>query len=150
MLVCSADSDPPMSSTPSSCFVYGTLKPGERNHKVAEQGGKFTAEEGEIKGFDLFHFHPENYPGILPGEGVVRGYVLTYEDMSVAMPFLDELEGTEFDPPLYTRELVTVSPQNKQVWVYIYGNRDRCFLPTAQRIESGDWQPMSSEEGLYP
>jgi gamma-glutamylcyclotransferase (GGCT)/AIG2-like uncharacterized protein YtfP len=33
----------------SSCFVYGTLKPGERNFKVAEQGGAFTAAAGEIR-----------------------------------------------------------------------------------------------------
>ena len=136
--------------TSSSVFVYGTLKPGERNFKVAESGGKFSWEEATITGHDIYHLDPENYPAVIPGSGTVHGYIYTYEDMTAALPFLDELEGTSFTPPLYNRVLVTTQPQGKEVWVYIYGNTDRCFLPTATKVESGVWKPIASEDGLYP
>ena len=134
----------------SSCFVYGTLKPGERNYHVAQRGGTFSEEEGFIDGFQLFHLHPENYPAILPGDGRVQGYLLTYKDMDTAMPFLDELEGTHFDPPLYERVVTTVQPHGVPAYVYIYCDKSRCSLPTATVVESGVWKPVTSEEGLYP
>jgi gamma-glutamylcyclotransferase (GGCT)/AIG2-like uncharacterized protein YtfP len=107
-------------------------------------------EEAHLLNHDIYHFDPENYPGVLPGEGIVHGYIFTYEDMNTALPFLDELEGTTFDPPLYNRVSVLAQPMQKLVYVYIIGNRDRCFLPTATKVESGVWKPMSCENGLYP
>lgn len=134
----------------SSVFVYGTLKPGERNHGVIGRGGSFSCEEAHISGFDIYHFHPENYPGILQGDGVVHGWIITYSDISKAMPYLDELEGTSMEPPLYNRVLTIAQPQGTPVWVYVYGRPERCRQPSARRVASGNWSPEGVEEGLYP
>lgn len=80
----------------------------------------------------------------------MHGYLFTYEDMEAALPFLDELEGTTFNPPLYIRVLVTTEPHGKPAYVYIYGDPERCYSVTSVKVESGVWKPMSSEDGLYP
>lgn len=38
-----------LNSMLNKVFVYGTLKPGLRFHFVAQQGGKFAAEEAFIE-----------------------------------------------------------------------------------------------------
>jgi gamma-glutamylcyclotransferase (GGCT)/AIG2-like uncharacterized protein YtfP len=93
---------------------------------------------------------------VLPGLGTVQGFVLTYADMAAAMPFLDELEGTSFDPPLYHRVMASayVAGEEQQVWLYIFGDKDRCLSASvtsgSRQVESGMWRPETSEEGLYP
>ncbi len=139
-----------LSVVAKAVFVYGTLKPGERNYGVAQRGGHHSAEESYIEGFQLFHFEPENYPGIITGEGVVHGWLLTYDDITSALETLDVLEGIDMDPPLYSRILTTAKPQNTEVWVYVYANDRKCFEATSTLIESGIWKPQSSEENLYP
>jgi gamma-glutamylcyclotransferase (GGCT)/AIG2-like uncharacterized protein YtfP len=134
----------------SSVFVYGTLKPGERNFKVAERGGRFTVQAGYINGFDLFHFEPENYPGILPGDGVVRGFALTYEDINYALSVMDELEGIDDTPPLYRRVLTRILPSHDLCWVYVYANEERCHQASARLMPDGVWTPQSPEDNLYP
>ena len=134
----------------SSVFVYGTLKPGERNHNIAKRGGTFISEEGSIQGFEIYQLLPENYPGVTLGNGIVHGWLLTYEDIEYALQVLDELEGVHESPPLYERILVTVFPQKKKAWVYTYCNTERCKLQSAELITSGVWRPTTSEIGLYP
>ena len=138
------------SAVVKTVFVYGTLKPGERNYRVAQRGGHHSAEESYVEGFQLFHFEPENYPGIVAGEGIVHGWLLAYDDISHALETLDVLEGTDMDPPLYNRILTVAKPQNTQVWVYVYANNRKCFEVGSTQIESGIWKPQSSEENLYP
>jgi gamma-glutamylcyclotransferase (GGCT)/AIG2-like uncharacterized protein YtfP len=137
-------------SPSSSVFVYGTLKPGERNFKVAERGGRFTVKPGYITGFDLLHFEPENYPGILPGNGVVHGFALTYEDIDFALSVMDVLEGINDTPPLYTRVLTRMQPGDDLCWVYVYANEERCRQPSARLMPDGVWTPQSPEDNLYP
>ena len=135
---------------PSSVFVYGTLKPGERNFRVAERGGKFVSAAGHIENHVLYHFEPENYPGVIAGDGVVHGYILTYENITRALPMLDELEGTDSSPPLYDRVVVNVLPRNEPAYLYVYHDTSRCLQDSAIRMDSGVWKPQSGEEGLYP
>jgi gamma-glutamylcyclotransferase (GGCT)/AIG2-like uncharacterized protein YtfP len=134
----------------SSVFVYGTLKPSQRNHKIALNGGSFTTEECYIDGFDLYHFEPENYPGLLIGNGRVHGYALTYDDIDKALLSLDDLEGIHLNPPLYFRTSTICYPSGNKAWVYVYADESRCMKDTAKKIESGVWEPQSSEVGLYP
>lgn len=77
----------------------------------------------------------------MPG---VHGFALTYAaaDWPVALPFLDELEGTEDTPPLYTREQVTLTldgGQPQPAWVYLYAQKDRLARPGATPVPEGDW-----------
>jgi gamma-glutamylcyclotransferase (GGCT)/AIG2-like uncharacterized protein YtfP len=101
-------------------FVYGTLKPGFENAFVAEQAGMLSYTEGYIKGYDLYHLEPENYPAIVPGTGRVYGGMMHFEDLAKALRILDELEGLNLEPPLYRREQVRVEPLAQVAWVYVY------------------------------
>lgn len=128
-------------------FVYGTLMPGERNADVAARGGAFEAQAARLPGFRLLHLLPEAYPAVVPGDAddEVRGCVLTYapDDWTTALPLLNELEGVDEVPPLYTREQVDVTLENgepQSVWVYVYADAARLARPGVVPIPSGDWR----------
>lgn len=118
-------------------FVYGTLKPNGRYHHVAKEAGKFTFEKAYLEHHILYDLEPENYPAIIPGEGVVHGYVFDYEDVDAALVMLDRLEGIHENPPEYTRAQALAKPMNETVWVYVYAKVNR--LKTAKQVESGEW-----------
>jgi gamma-glutamylcyclotransferase (GGCT)/AIG2-like uncharacterized protein YtfP len=127
-------------------FVYGTLLPGERNAGVAAQGA-FQAVPARLTGFRLLHLWPEDYPGIVPagpGEQVL-GAVLTYarEDWPRVLPVLDALEGVAETPPLYRREVVTVTLEGGEAqgaWTYIYAETERLGRPGVLALPEGDWR----------
>jgi gamma-glutamylcyclotransferase (GGCT)/AIG2-like uncharacterized protein YtfP len=118
-------------------FVYGTLKPGGRYHHVAKEAGSFTFEKAYLEHFVIYDLEPENYPAIVPGKGVVHGYVFEYEDIDAALVMLDRLEAIHDDPPEYTREQTLAQPMNETIWVYVYARAER--LKTAHRVENGEW-----------
>jgi gamma-glutamylcyclotransferase (GGCT)/AIG2-like uncharacterized protein YtfP len=76
-------------------FVYGTLKPNERNYlpycegKIVESILAYT--DGE-----LFHLVSLGYPAMTEGNHRVQGVLLTFRDRS-ALPDLDELEDYQAD-----------------------------------------------------
>ncbi len=130
----------------TTVFVYGTLMPGERNAHIATQGGSFSARPASLKGYRLLHLWPEAYPAVVPGDGgdVVRGFALTYApaDWPLALPFLDELEGIDETPPLYTRQQVTLTLEGGQqvpAWVYLYAVSERLNRPSVLPVPGGDW-----------
>ncbi|CAM3581166.1 gamma-glutamylcyclotransferase family protein [Deinococcus frigens] len=135
-------SEPPTTTV----FVYGTLMPGERNAHIAALGGTFSARPARLPGHRLLHLWPEAYPAVVRGDGgeVVRGFALTYApaDWPVALPFLDELEGTDETPPLYTREAVALTlddAQHVSAWVYLYALTERLNRPGVISVPGGDW-----------
>jgi gamma-glutamylcyclotransferase (GGCT)/AIG2-like uncharacterized protein YtfP len=125
-----------MKST-NTVFVYGTLKPGGRYHHVAREAGIFTFEKAYLENHIIYDLEPENYPAVIPGVGVVYGYVFTYDDINKALVMLDRLEAIHEDPPEYKREQVMVQPMGEMVWVYIYARAER--LKTAKQVEDGEW-----------
>lgn len=141
---------------PARVFVYGTLLPGERNAAVARRGGRFSAQPGEVSGFRLFHLHPEGYPGLIPGgpEERVQGAVLSYDpaDWGTALPFLDELEGLDEVPPLYTRERVSVRTQAGEVsaWLYVYARPERLAEGGVTWLPEGDWRVVGDRASRGP
>lgn len=141
---------------PARVFVYGTLMPGERNEQVARTHGFPTAQPATLHGYRLFHLTPENYPGIVPGEQLdrVHGYLLTYRDdtWEKVLPLLDELEGLDETPPLYTRAQVQLETGGKKenAWVYVYARAERLQGPGAQFIPSGDWRETQAREQHGP
>jgi gamma-glutamylcyclotransferase (GGCT)/AIG2-like uncharacterized protein YtfP len=118
-------------------FVYGTLKPGGRYHHVARDAGAFTFEKAYLEHFVLYDLGLENYPAMIPGNGVVHGYVFEYDDIDKALVMLDKLEAVHADPPEYTREQATAQPMTETVWVYLYARAER--LKTATVVEGGEW-----------
>lgn len=74
-------------------FVYGTLKPGERNYQHYCDRAILVQEA--IAYGKLYHL-PMGYPAaIFPACYLVRGYLLTFDDLTV-LQALDELE--DYDP----------------------------------------------------
>jgi gamma-glutamylcyclotransferase (GGCT)/AIG2-like uncharacterized protein YtfP len=112
-------------------FVYGTLKPGERNYAVC--AAEVIAVRPAIAFGQLFHL-PLGYPAMTPGTAAIRGFVLSFDDPAM-LEILDQFE--QHDPvvlsqiapkvPLqqcqYDRQLVqTFDPDDRnplgQAWVY--------------------------------
>ncbi len=131
----------------TTVFVYGTLMPNERNAHVAQLGGPFSAQTATLYRFRLLHLVPEAYPALLPADShsSVQGYALTYsaQNWETALPFLDELEGINETPPLYTRQKVVLQLQSGKTtpaWVYVYANTDRLNRAGVIEVPSGNWR----------
>lgn len=131
-----------MNHESSSVFVYGTLKPGEKNAHVADLGGPFAAREAWLEGFRLYDLRPEGYPAMVRGAGRVHGVVLRFENISRALPHLDRLEGIEDTPPLYERVLVEVSPRRERCWTYLYLRKARLAMRGSRPVEGGIWPEL--------
>lgn len=131
--------------TTDHVFVYGTLKPGQRNAHVARRAGPHTTRQATLTGYHLYHLHPEGYPCITPGpqDAIVHGHILTYEHWRKAQPHLDRLEGTHLQPPLYHRQRATAHTTDgpQQVWVYTYARPQRLTHPGATPLPNGTWPP---------
>ncbi|WP_027460472.1 gamma-glutamylcyclotransferase family protein [Deinococcus murrayi] len=131
---------------PPHVFVYGTLRPGERNAALTTRFGSPTVQRAILPAFQLFNLAPEGYPAIVPGTAgqSVRGEVLSYSPdvWRQLLPLLDALEGVEQTPPLYHRERVRVTLAlggAAEVWTYVYARAARLEQSGAVLVSSGDW-----------
>jgi gamma-glutamylcyclotransferase (GGCT)/AIG2-like uncharacterized protein YtfP len=136
-------------------FVYGTLMPGELNAGVARAAGApLHCERASLDGYALYHLRPEGYPALTRGEGTVQGWLLHYraEQWGAALHHLDELEGLDLTPPLYTRELAqaraAAGPQ--KAWVYLYARAERLSHPGCEQVPSGDWTEVPGRQTGAP
>ncbi len=139
-----APSSPP---EPLPFFVYGTLRPGERNHDVLLRGRTRTEEPARLTGAVLYEGPGFPYAVEEPG-GVVRGELVTarpetYEEL---LSVLDRLEGYVAGDPrsLYervAREVVSEADETAvRAWVYVAGPAVAARLRAGGRvIESGAW-----------
>lgn len=104
-------------------FVYGTLKPGERNYQFyCTQAVAVQKAIAYGKLYDL----PMGYPAaIFPETSLVRGYLLTFIDAAI-LQALDELEDYYPHQPisrnLYQRQQIEVYDLHKKslgkAWTY--------------------------------
>jgi gamma-glutamylcyclotransferase (GGCT)/AIG2-like uncharacterized protein YtfP len=117
-------------------FVYGTLKRGQPNHSLL---APFVREvrEGRVTGtlVDL-----GAYPGLVPGQGIVRGELLRLEPGGVALRRLDDLEGFFGPGDLrneYERLLVAVETGGGplEAWAYRYAGP----VEGVPRLPGGVW-----------
>lgn len=124
---------------PNLLFLYGSLRRGE---PMFDQLGLAEALEflspalfpGEL--YDL-----DDYPGAVPGDGLVAGELYRIRDPAI-LESLDRYE--EFDPrkpedSLFVRRSVPIRGKG-HAWIYLYNGR-----PDSQRrIASGDWRKRRS------
>lgn len=130
-------------------FVYGTLKPGEKNYDRYCREWVLTAETAIALGqlYDL----PCGYPAMTSGRSPVYGFLLSFDNPDVLL-LLDELEDyCPNRPPEqneYLRVKVEVYSLNYQplgkAWAY------QMDLPQVQRlrgifIPDGKWTYQESE-----
>jgi gamma-glutamylcyclotransferase (GGCT)/AIG2-like uncharacterized protein YtfP len=105
-------------------FVYGTLKPGERNFERYCADFAVVSEPALARGY-LFDL-PMGYPAMTAGAGWVHGFVLSFEDPA-ALAVLDELEGYLPDRPeaeneYYRAAVETYTPERQPLgpaWAYL-------------------------------
>lgn len=74
-------------------FVYGTLQPGEENYDRYCKKWVTQVQAATVRGqlFDL----PLGYPALTPGNDLVQGCLLSFNDPAV-LALLDDLE--DYDP----------------------------------------------------
>ena len=103
-------------------FVYGTLKRGQRNHRLLT-GQEFVAPARTLPHYRLYD--TGSYPCLVEdaNNGVAVGGEVYRVDESL-LPRLDELEGT---PKLFWRRQIAVEGFSEPVVAYLY-NRDTSNL----------------------
>ena len=131
-------------------FVYGTLRPGQKNY-FPFLGGRILRETPATIEGRLFYVRGEGYPYLLPGGGIVRGDLveLRPEKYDQTLRELDDLE--EFDPQdepesIYLRRRGRVTPEEGKdvvAWVYFWNLKE----DAGERVESGDFRDVAGSEG---
>jgi gamma-glutamylcyclotransferase (GGCT)/AIG2-like uncharacterized protein YtfP len=124
-------------------FVYGTLKPGERNYQFyCTQAINIQEAIAYGKLYDL----PMGYPAaIFPESHLVRGYLLIFSDLAV-LQALDELEEYNPNQPsnenLYQRHQIEVYNSNLEslgkAWTYSM-NQQQIEVYNGIFVSNGWW-----------
>ena len=111
-------------------FVYGTLKRGERNHRLLA-GQRFVGPAVTAPGFRLFDLGP--YPGVVRAAGgLVRGEL--FDVFVRCREELDEFEGV---PTLFDRTTIELADGTTAA-AYLYAR------PVPPDAPSGEEWPLPS------
>lgn len=117
-------------------FVYGTLREGDCRYGLSSLVN-LLSKDAYIEDFQLARLG--SFPGIVPGQGRVKGELHLYSTFKE----LDHIEGFCEDQPessLFLRQEVTVftGPRKERIRAstYVYNHDDSRRLNV---IESGDW-----------
>jgi gamma-glutamylcyclotransferase (GGCT)/AIG2-like uncharacterized protein YtfP len=136
-------------------FVYGTLRKGDSRFGVLNDC-KCIAEEAYLDGFIMLNLG--SFPGIIPGEGRIRGEIYEIDEDVLAQ--LDSIEGYRDDDPkhsLYIRTVVdafyddggSVPTGDDRISTYVYNaDRFRSSDRPYNIVESGDWFDVSPPRAL--
>ncbi|MBK9168736.1 MAG: gamma-glutamylcyclotransferase [Bryobacterales bacterium] len=104
-------------------FVYGTLRRGERAHRLLRVGGLLWIRPARIRGV-LVHLGP--YPRVRRGAGWVSGELICLRKPERVLPAIDAYESPE-----YRRTRVTVfceAGHPCKAWMYFYTGPSRASL----------------------
>ncbi len=112
-------------------FVYGTLKRGQRNHRLLA-GQQFLAEAVTEARYRLVDLGP--YPGLV--RDPVAGLAVRGELWAVCPTCLAELDDFEEVPRLFVREPVAVVGHAGTVFAYLLN------VPVPPGVPSGDCWPL--------
>jgi gamma-glutamylcyclotransferase (GGCT)/AIG2-like uncharacterized protein YtfP len=122
-------------------FVYGTLMQGGFWHGPAAKAGITAITPAQATGtlFDL-----GDYPALTLGAAApIQGEILSFQDISTALPILDDIEDAAPDggtSGMYRRTIMTVTDQagqRRRAWAYVVAPQN---LGAAPIIASGDWR----------
>ncbi len=124
-------------------FVYGTLKPGERNHALC-QPWLAGVQPAWVRG-ELYDLPACGYPALAVGDRWVAGVLLQLTD-AIALAKLDELE--DYDPTRppeaneYERRWTPICNERGEplgtAWVY-WMARSRIAAQGGRLVTSGRW-----------
>ncbi|MFD7699823.1 gamma-glutamylcyclotransferase family protein [Streptomyces caelestis] len=129
-------------------FVYGTLRPGERNHDLFLRGRTLSEEPGRLRGAVLYEGPGHPYAVEEPG-GVVRGELVTAlpEAYPGLLAELDRLEEYVPGDPrnLYervARDVVRTGDGTAvRAWVYVAAPAVTTRLRARGKpVEGGEWR----------
>ena len=130
-------------------FVYGTLRPGEKNYPRYLQGRSLREVPATVAG-ELFYIAAGGYPYLLPGRERVQGELIDLDPVVYpeVMQRLDALE--EYDPAdepgsVYLRrtaDVRTADGTERKAWVY-YWNRPEA---RGKKVESGDFRKSEGSQ----
>ncbi|MFI9240567.1 gamma-glutamylcyclotransferase [Streptomyces sp. NPDC053079] len=130
-------------------FVYGTLRPGRRNHDRLLRGRTVAEVPAVLRGAVLYEGPGFPY-AVREGAGEVHGELITVAPWAYerVLSALDELEGHRPGDPrnLYERVVCEVFTEGVggeapvRGWVYVAAERVAGRLRAAgTRIAGGDW-----------
>lgn len=131
-------------------FLYGTLLPGERNHRLLLREHSLSWTPAVLHAALLFQGpgHPYAVPDPT-GAGTVRGAVAVLDGPGAAayeqvLTALDRLEGyvpgSAANHYERARRIVLTESGEVDAWVYFAADRTaRELLLSGSRIDSGDW-----------
>lgn len=124
-------------------FVYGTLRPGEKNHPAYLAGRTLAELPASISG-QLYFVADGGYPYVIEGEGRVWGELIRIAPAhyTTTLKALDALE--EYDPAnekdsVYVRRAALVrlaDGSEERAWVYYWN----CAQVVGRRIAGGDFK----------
>jgi len=118
-----------ISGPPFNLFAYGTLMRGYALHRRLATGATFLGE-GSVRGSLL---SLRGYPGLIEGEGRVRGELYRLHDAEL-LRVLDREEGYNFER--LRAGVVLADGRRSRAWLYRYrGSRQRAVL-----IADGDYR----------
>jgi len=128
-------------------FVYGTLRPGEKNYLRFLAGRTSRTSPASVSG-RLYFVVDGGYPYLLPGEDTVRGDLIElaprhYESTLRRIDRLEEYDPRDEDGSIYLRRRVRARVAGGKVqtaWVYYWN----CQEIEGVWIESGDFSDRPS------
>ncbi len=126
-------------------FVYGSLRKDMVNYKPYLDGKVKSNKKATFKGY-LFHIKNKGYPALLPGDGIVIGELMEFENFDKTLKKIDGLEayieGRE-EKNEYNRKIIEVELEDgsiEKAYYYEYNPSANCnagdFL---LNVKSGDW-----------
>lgn len=139
-----------MTSTPDSpaaprlpVFVYGTLRPGEKNYPGYLAGRTTNELPGTVAG-ELFFVVDGGYPYLAPGKGRVRGELIElqprhYQATLAALDALEEYDPQDEEHSVYLRrkaEVQLADGSKRLAWVYYWNVSEL----TGVKVASGDFR----------
>ncbi|MDX3849438.1 gamma-glutamylcyclotransferase family protein [Streptomyces sp. AK02-01A] len=127
-------------------FVYGTLRPGERNHGLFPRGRTARQEPARLAGALLYD--GPGYPYAVEAPGVIVGELVTaapevYGELLCVLDQLEEYEAPGDPRNVYeraVRDVLRADGTTARAWVYLAAPRVARELRTRGRpIAGGDW-----------
>lgn len=131
------------STAPSSIFVYGTLKPGERAYKSLCEAHVVKTQQAMTPG--RIYALPQGYPAMTQEAGWVYGYLLVFNGLA-PLSAIDEFEDYYPDCPersLYRRQEIpvfslTAKPIGR-AWGYVM-ELSQVHVLGGYPLASGSWR----------